>query len=496
MVLDGEICALDEDGVPRFQLIQPRINLTARRRPAPGSRPRSRSSSSPSTCSTSTATTSRRCRCSERKQLLRSRAERRRTTCACCTSIEGDGRDVEAGALRRWASRASSASAPTRRYEPGAPQQALAQGEDASRSRSSSSAATRAAKAARRRPSAPWPSATTTTTASCSTPATSAPASTTRTLASWLTSAQGARDRTSRPSRRQVRGQVTWVRPELVAQVKFAEWTKDGRLRAPVFLGLRNDVDPKTVRRERPMDDKQPSKSRGRSPLVRRSRPSRRLSDIGEGPGVRSLRRWCYADVLEQLANPKPNFTVDVEGSDIKLTNLDKEFWPAHGDTRAADQARLHPLLRQGGAVAAAAPQGPAADADALPERHHGQALLPEALRAADPAVRRDGDDLVRAQPRRRRVHPLQQPADAGLAGPARRPRAARLDGACRPGAGRQRPHDGRFGGSEKALDASVLNYPDFMVFDLDPYIYSGARRRAPSRSTTAAAGRRRSRSR
>jgi bifunctional non-homologous end joining protein LigD len=30
------------------------------------------------------------------------------------------------------------------------------------------------------------------------------------------------------------------------------------------------------------------------------------------------------------------------------------------------------------------------------------------------------------------------------------------------------------FSGSEKALDASALNYPDFMVFDLDPYIYSG----------------------
>ena len=28
MVLDGEVCALDEDGVPRFQLLQPRINLT------------------------------------------------------------------------------------------------------------------------------------------------------------------------------------------------------------------------------------------------------------------------------------------------------------------------------------------------------------------------------------------------------------------------------------------------------------------------------------
>ena len=37
---------------------------------------------------------------------------------------------------------------------------------------------------------------------------------------------------------------VTWVRPELVAQVSFTEWTADGKLRQPVFLGLRHDKDP------------------------------------------------------------------------------------------------------------------------------------------------------------------------------------------------------------------------------------------------------------
>ena len=37
---------------------------------------------------------------------------------------------------------------------------------------------------------------------------------------------------------------VTWVEPELVAQFGFAEWTSDGRLRHPRFLGLREDKDP------------------------------------------------------------------------------------------------------------------------------------------------------------------------------------------------------------------------------------------------------------
>jgi DNA ligase D-like protein (predicted ligase) len=43
-----------------------------------------------------------------------------------------------------------------------------------------------------------------------------------------------------------------WTRPELVAQVGFAEWTNDGRLRQPRFLGLRDDKRPDEVVRERP----------------------------------------------------------------------------------------------------------------------------------------------------------------------------------------------------------------------------------------------------
>ena len=43
-----------------------------------------------------------------------------------------------------------------------------------------------------------------------------------------------------------------WARPELVAQIGFAEWTNDGRLRQPRFLGLRDDKRPAEVVRERP----------------------------------------------------------------------------------------------------------------------------------------------------------------------------------------------------------------------------------------------------
>lgn len=43
-----------------------------------------------------------------------------------------------------------------------------------------------------------------------------------------------------------------WVRPALVAEVKFGEWTDEGIMRQPVFVGLRDDKNPKDVKREGP----------------------------------------------------------------------------------------------------------------------------------------------------------------------------------------------------------------------------------------------------
>jgi bifunctional non-homologous end joining protein LigD len=46
-------------------------------------------------------------------------------------------------------------------------------------------------------------------------------------------------------------GATTWVKPLLVAEVKFAEWTSKGELRQPVYLGLRSDKQAMDVVRER-----------------------------------------------------------------------------------------------------------------------------------------------------------------------------------------------------------------------------------------------------
>ncbi len=42
----------------------------------------------------------------------------------------------------------------------------------------------------------------------------------------------------------------TWVEPKLVCQIQFSEWTRDGHLRQPVFIGLREDIKPRDVVKE------------------------------------------------------------------------------------------------------------------------------------------------------------------------------------------------------------------------------------------------------
>jgi bifunctional non-homologous end joining protein LigD len=51
-----------------------------------------------------------------------------------------------------------------------------------------------------------------------------------------------------------------WVEPRIVCQLRFTEWTRDGKLRHPVFLGVREDKDPREVVRERPAARKQKRK--------------------------------------------------------------------------------------------------------------------------------------------------------------------------------------------------------------------------------------------
>ena len=100
-----------------------------------------------------------------------------------------------------------------------------------------------------------------------------------------------------------------WVEPRLVAEVRFTEWTRGGGIRHPIYLGLRDDVRPEDCRREssagtwdRPVDSGEPARDEGRAAA---SGPA----DAPRDAGVASASR-------------------------VRLTNLDKVFWPAEGYTK------------------------------------------------------------------------------------------------------------------------------------------------------------------
>jgi len=125
-----------------------------------------------------------------------------------------------------------------------------------------------------------------------------------------------------------------WVRPKLVAQVKFTEWTDDNKLRHPVYLGLRDDKKPEEVRREKVRlkpDATSPStgKSGATSPPVVGSGFSRIQSD---GAKVRlKPDPTSVTNLIEQLRaieNGKGSGTVDLGGDILAVTNLGKVFWP------------------------------------------------------------------------------------------------------------------------------------------------------------------------
>jgi bifunctional non-homologous end joining protein LigD len=43
---------------------------------------------------------------------------------------------------------------------------------------------------------------------------------------------------------------IVWLKPNIVAEIAFSEWTRDHHLRHAAFVGLRSDKEPRTVVRE------------------------------------------------------------------------------------------------------------------------------------------------------------------------------------------------------------------------------------------------------
>jgi len=162
---------------------------------------------------------------------------------------------------------------------------------------------------------------------------------------------------------------VHWVRPELVAEVKFSEWTSDGKLRHPVFLGLRTDVDPLTVRREigtfsrnEAVDDLGTSAAPRRAATASRKSGMARTSSKRAAPKTRTAGKRlrpagarkpavapspcppgsplhaaleAIVDRLDELQQARKDGEIALpDGSILSVTNLRKVFWPELGVTK------------------------------------------------------------------------------------------------------------------------------------------------------------------
>jgi len=242
---------------------------------------------------------------------------------------------------------------------------------------------------------------------------------------------------------------TTWVEPEVVAEVKFHSWTEDGRLRAPVFLRLRDDIDPKQVKRRTPPKSDTPD------------------------PEVESMSE--IEDVVRQLEGHKTTLTLAVGPHRLKLTNLDRVYWP---EDRALKQPALtkRDLLRY---FAQVSPYILPHLADRpltmirMPEGIHGQRFFQKHWEQAKPPFAREitvysgskdesheyllCNDLATllwlAQSGTLEFHVWHSRAKLGDDSPV---------------------ESTDYASSEESLEASILNYPDYIVFDIDPYIYSG----------------------
>ena len=134
--------------------------------------------------------------------------------------------------------------------------------------------------------------------------------------------------RTSEPS--------TWVRPELVCEVRHAGWTKQGILRHPAYLGLRDDIAPSASVREEPVrvdaviavttasDEVAPRAPRQRREATSRTRPG----PAGQGADAHT------AELLAQLARLRDSDAFEVDGKRLRVTHLDKLMWPEDGLTK------------------------------------------------------------------------------------------------------------------------------------------------------------------
>jgi bifunctional non-homologous end joining protein LigD len=230
-------------------------------------------------------------------------------------------------------------------------------------------------------------------------------------------------------------GPAVWVEPRLAAEVSFQGWTEDGYLRAPVFLRLRDDIDVSEIRRA--------------------------AGDVDE--------------VVQQLQSGKSAMTLAVGSQRIRLTHLDRVYWPAdQGLEQPAVTKRdllrylvqvapcMLPHLADRPLTMIRMPDG--IDGQRFFQKHWPQEK-PEFVESVTvfSGHKQESHEYLLCN----NLATLLWLAQAGtLEFHVWHSRAKRGDDAT--------SGSTDYASSLEALEHSVLNYPDYVVFDIDPYIYSG----------------------
>jgi bifunctional non-homologous end joining protein LigD len=239
-----------------------------------------------------------------------------------------------------------------------------------------------------------------------------------------------------------------WVEPRVVSEIKFSERTSDGRLRHPVFLRVR--------------DDKSAGEAR---PQVIVAAP--RSAEASAAPTGE------IAAALEALNSDADKARVQLDGYELRLTSLNKVFWPAYGERRALLKRDLVRYYLQIASVVLPHLRDRPVTMRRYPDGINGPKFYQKSPKeSAPPFVQRfvafsennNADDEYFVCNNTATLVWLAQLADLELHVTHTRitnePDAPHLTTA--------------FSGSVQNIERSTLNYPDFLVVDLDPYLYSG----------------------
>ncbi len=148
-----------------------------------------------------------------------------------------------------------------------------------------------------------------------------------------------------------LREEITWVRPEMVARVKYANWTDDKHLRAPVFLGLRNDRDPEscTFLAENPKpstpngetrEEAEPETPRADEPQsTHQAHPATKAATHKVAAKQKTTRKKTSSkrqdkdsansyDYDELKNGTTDGLTLELDSHQLKLTHLNKIYFP------------------------------------------------------------------------------------------------------------------------------------------------------------------------